>query len=221
MKKNGFSLIELVIAVSLASFVLVAVASLAMQMTRSQIEGIRSGTMTGWSVVSYISMAKEIEDANVLAYPIADGSAQDAIVVCKNWSRNAGATAGVGAKLDVNGVVSVIQYCVDTSVPTALVMRRYARASAADTCPAVAAPVACNAAGPGWSENGVASNAVVGFRVERVAGQAVFLRSNAIGGVRVRYVIGNQTATANVPTVKFTTFDYGISMQKQLSSTVD
>jgi prepilin-type N-terminal cleavage/methylation domain-containing protein len=225
MRKSGFSLIELVIAVSLASLVLVAVASLAMQMTRSQVEGIRSGTMTGWSVVSYITMAKEIEDANVLAYPIVDGTAQDAIMICKNWSRNAGATPGVGAKLDANGVVSVIQYCLDTTAPvaplTGFVMRRYARASAAEVCPAAAAPVACNAAGPGWIENGAASNAVVGFRVERLTGQAIFLRSNAIGGVRVRYVIGNQAGTPQQPIPKFTTFDYGISMQKQLSSTVD
>jgi hypothetical protein len=217
----GFSIVELVIAVTLASFVLVAVASLAMQMARNQVEGIRSGTMTGWSVVSYLSMSKEIEDANVLAYPIVDGTAQDTIMICKNWSRNAGASAGAGAKLDPNGPVSVIQYCVDSSVPAALVLRRYARASAAEVCPSPGVPVACNAIGPGWTENGVVSNSVVGYRVEKLGGVPVFLRSNAIGGVRVRYVIGSQAGTPQQPIPKFTTFDYGISMQKQLSSTVD
>ena len=54
MRKAGFSIIELVIAVSLASFVLVGVASIAAQMARSQVDGIRSGTVTGWSVASYM-----------------------------------------------------------------------------------------------------------------------------------------------------------------------
>lgn len=234
-KSRGFSLIELVISISLASFVLVGVASIAAQMARTQVEGIRSGTLTGWSVVSYMSMAKEIEDANVLAYPVVDATAEDQIIICKNWSRNAGAGPPTGARLNTDatvlngvqkGAVYVIVYCVDPTAPvapqTGFTLRRYANIGPAVVCPAApAAPVTCNAAGPGWT-----SNDIVGFRLEKhpvglLPNTNVFLRDNAIGGVRLRYVIGRQTATTNEPTPKFMPFNFGIVMQKQYTSTLD
>ncbi len=223
MKKNqGFTLIELIIAVSLASFVLLGVASIAAQMARSQVDGIRNGTATGWSVVSYMSMSKEIEDANVLAYPIADGASADSIIVCKNWSRAQGALPGgkLNATDPVTSVaadVSVIQYCVDTTDPANLVIRRYANVGSGVSCPNPGVPVGCVAAPTGtWTDKGV-----VGLRMERLGGQNVFLRSNAIGGARIRYVIGRQTPTTNDPNPQSTPFDVGITMQKQYSSTLD
>ena len=234
-KSAGFSLIELVISISLASFVLVGVATIAAQMARNQVDGIRSGTVTGWSIVSYMSMAKEIEDANVLAYPINDGDTADQIIICKNWSRNASNPPGVGARLNtdgtadadgvIKGAVYVVQYCVDPTAPvapqTGYTLRRYANVGVGVVCPAPpAAPVACNAGGPGWTSNGV-----VGFRLEKIVGPPafplMFQRDNSIGGVRLRYVIGPQTPTANQPVPKFTTFNFGIVMQKQFTSTLD
>lgn len=214
MKKNGFSIIELVIAISLSSFVLVGVATIAAQMARSQIEGVRSGTVTGWSLVSYLSMAKEIEDSNVLAFPIADGATSDSVLVCKNWSRV------VGGKLDSNapGLVSVIQYCVDSSDPTNLILRRYANVGAGVACPSPGVPAACvSSPGGTWTQTGV-----VGFRLEKLAGfPTMFTRDNSIGGVRVRYAIGKQVSTTNEPVPKFTPFDIAIGMQKQYNNTLD
>jgi len=217
VSKSGFSIIELVIAISLSSFVLVGVATIAAQMARSQIEGVRSGTVTGWSLVSYLSMAKELEDANVLAWPILDGGASDAVVVCKNWSR---VQEGPDRRLDKNapGLVSVIQYCVDSTDPTNLVLRRYANVGAGVTCPNPGAAATCVASPAGtWTQTGV-----VGFRLEKLPGfPNMFTRDNSIGGIRVRYVIGKQTATTNEPIVKFTPFDIGIGMQKQYNNTLD
>lgn len=215
-KAPGFSLIELVISVSLASFVLIGVATIAAQMTRSQVDGIRSGTVTGWSLVSYLSMAKEVEDSNVLAYPIANGAAADTLIVCRNWSRMMGALPG--GKLDAAGVVSVVQYCVDSGDPANLILRRYANVGASVACPNPAVPVAC-AAVPGgtWTETGV-----IGFRLEKLAGfPNMFTRDNSIGGVRLRYAIGQQAGTPQQPVPKFTPFDIGIAMQKQFNSALD
>lgn len=227
MKQDGFSLVEVLIATSLASFVMIGISTIGAQLARNQVEGIRSGTQMGWSVVSYMSMAKEIEDANVLVYPVNSGDAADSIVVCKNWSRQMGGGPPLGAALDP-GPVSVIQYCVDTTPPvapeTGYKIRRYASVGVGVTCPTAGVPVNCDAAGPGWSENGIPSNGVIGYRVEKMPGVGmglVFLRDNAIGGVRLRYVIGRQTATTNEPTVKATTFDFGLTMAKQYSSTLD
>jgi hypothetical protein len=213
-RSAGFSIIELVIAISLSSFVLVGVATIAAQMARSQIEGIRSGTMTGWSLVSYLSMSKEIEDANVLAFPIANGASSDSLLVCKNWSRV------VNGKLDANapGLVTVTQFCVDsTTSPPDLILRRYSNVGAGVVCPDPGVPVACTATPGGtWTETGV-----VGFRMEKLAGQDVFRRDNSIGGVRLRYVIGKQVATTNEPIPKFTPFDLGVGMSKQYNNTLD
>lgn len=217
-KDSGFSIIELVIAISLASFVLVGVATIASQMARSQIDGIRSGTVTGWSLVSYLSMAKEIEDANVLAFPIANGASSDSLIVCKNWSRV------VGGKLDAAGTVSVIQYCVDSTDAANLVLRRFANVGAGVTCPDPGVPVACVASPGGtWNENGAGNGiSVIGFHLEKMSGfPNMFTRDNSIGGVRLRYVIGRQMPTANDPNPKSTPFDIGIAMQKQYNSTVD
>lgn len=210
--RKGFSIIELVIAISLASFVLVGVATIAAQMARTQVDGIRSGTVTGWSVLSYIAMAKEIEDSNVLAYPTVNGSSSDSLLLCKNWSRV------VGGKLDAAGTTSVIQYCVDTSDATNFILRRYENTGAAVACPSPGVPVACTASPGGtWTDT-----SVVGFRLEKLTGfPNVFTRDNSIGGVRLRYVIGRQTPTTNDPNPKSTPFDIGIAMQKQYSSTVD
>lgn len=223
MRKNGFSLIEMVIAVSLASFVLVGVASIAAQMARSQVEGIRKGTATGWSVISYMAMSKELEDGNVLAFPIADGASSDSLIMCKNWSRavNGGPPGG---KLYTNDPITnaaadttVVQYCLDTTDASNLILRRYENRGPGVTCPNPGVPVACTATPSGtWTRTDV-----VGFRVERLSGASVFTRANSSGGVRVRYVVGRQTPTTNDPNPQSTPFDFKISMQKQFSSTVD
>ncbi len=225
MNKKGFSLVELLIATSLSAFVLIGISTIGASLARNQVEGIRSGTQVGWSVVSYMSMAKEIEDGNVLVFPVNTGDSADQIVICKNWSRQMGAGPPTGDRLDP-GPVSLIQYCVDPTAPvapeTGFKIRRYASVAVGGSCPTAGLPVACNAAGPSWTENGSPGNGIVGYRVEKLAGfPFVFQRDNAIGGVRVRYVIGRQTATTNEPTPKFTTFNYGITMSKQYSSTLD
>lgn len=224
MNTKAFSIIELVIAISLASFVLVGVASIASQMARSQIEGIRGGTATGWSLVSYLSMAKEIEDGNVLAVPVANNATADSIVIYKNWSRGQGALPGGMLDGSVGAKVGLIQYCVDTTDAANLVVRRFARTEAVTvintppfTPPNPGATVSCvNGPTGTWTET-----SVIGFRMERLGGVPMFMRDDSIGGVRVRYVIGRQTPTANDPNPKNTPFDFGIAMQKQYSSTLD
>ncbi|UPT75924.1 MAG: hypothetical protein M0D55_09785 [Elusimicrobiota bacterium] len=221
-KRAGVSLIELVIGMSLASFVLAGVAGIAAQMTRAQVEGIRSGTATGWSVISYIAMSKEIEDGNVLAFPIADGAGADQLILCKNWSRAQGALPG-GQLYTIDPVTnaaantSVVQYCVDSTDASNLLLRRFENTGPAVQCPNPGVPVACTDAPSGtWTKTDV-----VGFRLEKLSGANVFTRANNVGGVRVRYVIGRQTPTTNDPNPRSTPFDIAIAMNKNYSSTLD
>lgn len=215
--KAGFSLIELLIAISLASMVLLGVASIAAQMVRQQVDGIRSGTVTGWSVVSYGAMIKEIEDANVLAFPIVNGAAADQVIVCTNWSRVS------AARLNTLMPSVITQYCVDptpaVAPQTGFLLRRHSYSLVAGGCPSPGVPTSCTSATPGapWT-----TSDVIGFRLEKLPGfGSVFTRDDAIGGVRIRYGIGQQTATANQPVIRFTPFDVAVGMTKQYSNTLD
>ncbi|MBI4059884.1 MAG: prepilin-type N-terminal cleavage/methylation domain-containing protein [Elusimicrobia bacterium] len=214
--KPGFSLIELVIALSLASLVLVGVGVIAAQTARGQAEGVRSGAVVRGAVMSYAAMSKEIEGANVLAYPSADGAGADALIVCKNWSRALGAPSG--GKLDAAAGASVVQYCVDAADPANLLLRRYADVGDGVICPNPGVPAPCTASPEGeWTETGV-----VGFRLEKLAGAPnVFTREDRIGGVRVRYAVGRQAASADDPRPKSAPFDFSIVMQKQCGGALD
>ncbi len=222
MSKTGLSLIELVIGVSLASFVLVGVSVIAGQMARRQVEGIRSGTATGWALTSYTAMVKEIGDANVLAFPVNHLDEADQIIVCKNWSR---ITVG---KLYAAAPMTLIKYCVDPTPPvapeTGFKLRRFIRQgnTLGFFCPvAVAVPVTCTPAGPAtwgaWTWTSVA-----GFRLNKqpLSTSLVFQRDNSVGGVRMRYSIG-QNASLNDPNPKRTIFNVSIPMRKQFSNLSD
>lgn len=204
----GFSLLELIIAISLASLVLVAVTNLAASAVRFQMDGIRKGSVTGWSLVSFVTMSKEVENANVLVWPT--GSA-DTIILCNNWSRLM--AAAPGARLDTTQPLEVIYYCYN---PATKALWRYYTA-AAGTCPASVAgsvPACTGAAGfPDMQQ--------IAWNVERLSGQNVFMRDDTIGGARIRYVVGQQTADVKHPITIYTPFDVGLSMQKQYSDTSD
>lgn len=207
--RAGFSLLELVIAISLASMVLVAVISMAAQMTRFHVDGIRSGTVTGWSLVSVSQMTKEIADANVLAYPSTTTTGANTLVACVNWSRL------MPGKLDTRATanVTVLYYCYDS---TNKYLRRYVNRGTAVTCPATPPAIpACDGTGS-WDEAGV-----VATNVELNGGAFIFTRDDVIGGVRIRYIVGSPTPTTNRPQPIFTPFDIKVGMQKQYDNTVD
>jgi type II secretory pathway component PulJ len=81
-RSGGFSLIELVIAVSLSTIVLIGVFSMMTSMVQLEVAGQRGGTVNAWSLASLVAMNREIEGASVVVYPTA-GTA-DALVLCSN-----------------------------------------------------------------------------------------------------------------------------------------
>lgn len=210
-RSAGFTLLELVIAISLASIVLVAVVTIAAQMVRFQMEGIRSGTITGWSLVSVTAMGKEIENANVLAWPTTLTPTSDTLIICQNWSRK------TGGKIDASATanVTVSYYCYN---PTTKIIWRYSNSDPTTvTCPAPPNPAlpACDGSGT-YTEKGV-----VATNVERDSGASVFTRDDMIGGVRIRYLVGSPTPTTNRPKPIYMPFDMKIGLQKQYNNTVD
>lgn len=198
--RSGFSLTELVIAMLLSSFVLIGIIGISSQMVRFEVEGMKKGTVTGWSLVALTAMNKEIEDGTVLAYPTNGTGARDTIMFCKNYSRY------TGAALDSTQPVQTIGYCYDSAAPG------YFRRWTAAGCPAgVPSPPACNTV-----------TEVIATGVYRDASNnAIFRRADEVGGVQIRYRVGNPNPTPNMPQAQTLAFDFKFAMNKQYSNTVD
>lgn len=213
-RSAGFSLLELIISISLASLVLLAVAGLSGQIVRFQMEGVRKGSVTGWALISFMSMAKEIENANVLVWPSNGTPTSDTLIVCNNWSRLAG--PGAGDRMDTTANYQIIYYCYNSADARRPIWRYYQNLNSGN-CPAsVAGSIpACDGSGS-YTEK-----SIVAWNVERLSGQAIFTRDNSIGGVRVRYVVGTQTTSEVYKQPIFSPFDLGLAMQKQYNNTSD
>lgn len=217
--RRGFSLMELIIAMLLSSFVLIGIVGVSSQMLRFQVEGMKKGTVTGWSLVSISRMNKEIEDASVLVHPPDGGVPSDTLIGCANWSRE-GAGGGGGGRLNTSGGaagnVTVFYYCYDTA---ARYIRRYANVGAGVNCPPLSpAPTipACDGSGA-WTENDIIATGVY----RDTGANLLFRRADDVGGVQIRYVVGDPTPTPNMPTPQTIAFDTKIAMNKQYLNTSD
>lgn len=199
--RAGFSLVELVIAMLLSSFVMIGIVGISAQMVRYQAEGMKKGSVTGWSLVAITAMNKEIEDGNVLVYPTS-GTPQDSLSICKNYSHLAGAALGPGS-------IENVTYCYDSTSPGYL-----RRAFTTGSCPALGtAPAACTAGNyPDVVATGVYRDA---------SSNSVFRRADEVGGVQIRYRIGNPTPTTNMPMPQTMAFDMKFAMNKQYNNTSD
>jgi|CXWL01.1.fsa_nt_gi prepilin-type N-terminal cleavage/methylation domain-containing protein len=213
----GFTLIEVVVAVSLSSMVLIAVVSVSTSIIREHMDAIRKGTVTGWSLVSFTQMSREIENANVLVSPAAAGSS-NLLVLCNNWSRLLAASPICGGgDLRLNcaatAPVEVIYYCYN---PAEKVIWRYYNSGLALTCPAAVPAVACDGS-PAFPQK-----LQVAINVEPLepANLPLFTRS-AIGELTIRFAVGEQQATVNRQNPISRPFDATFVLQKALLNNTD
>jgi prepilin-type N-terminal cleavage/methylation domain-containing protein len=179
-RQAGFSLLELIIALSISSIVLIGVFSMTTSMIQYEVEGIRKGSVNGWSLASLMSMNREIENSSVLVYPIS--GAQDFLVVCDNWSRlmNGGAAA-----LTASQPTNIYQFCYDSS---SNVLRRETHTG---NCPGAGyAPPACSAGSYNLLATGVYRD---------TANDAIFtVDGENLGTIRLRYIVGKPTTGAAI-----------------------
>lgn len=178
---GGFTLLELIIALSISSIVLIGSFSMLSSMVQYEVEGMRKGSVNGWSLASLVAMNREIEGASVLVYPTAGGSA-DALVVCSNWSRLMNTTGGapLGA-----GPTRIYTYCWDAASNA---LRRM-NPPGAGSCPGVGyTPPACTVGSYG-------SDSLIATGVYRDASNNfIFTADPATAGtVRIRYTVGKAT----------------------------
>lgn len=194
----GFTLTELVISLTLSSFVLVGIVGVASQMIRFQMEGKTKGDVTGWTLISLNKMHRELENATVLDYPTTTG---DSISGCSNYTK---VTGGV---IQVGGAIEAFRYCVSGNQ-----LMRYGSTGA---CPMGA--VTCGVTG-GYE--------VYARDFYKIGGMTYFFRrANEVSGLELNYIVGIATANAD-PTGQRTMPVYmkvqtKIGMNKAYNNTLD
>jgi type II secretory pathway pseudopilin PulG len=185
----GFTLIELIVAATLSTVVLLGVFSILSSMVTSEINGMRSGTVTAWSLAGINVMNSDIAGAGAIGYPAVGGTA-NYLVVCTNWSTRTTPPAVVQA----NAGNTVYEYCWDTmdAAPLADTLLRdvTVHAGGAEACPA--APIMpCSAATYGGQGNIVAT----GVYQDLASDPVFYTDSKTMNAVRIRFNVGSPNAS--------------------------
>lgn len=232
---KGFTLTELIVAVSLSALILVGIMGISAQMVRFQLQGSRKGDVTGWTLLGLQRMNKELENANVLDCPTNDGSSvtcvaprnpSDRLAGCINYTRQSVPPGPLAA----NQRTLAFYYCIPVVGQYAYQLLRYELESGPGTglpatCPLTPIPVAC---GNAPSAPMTMEVVVKGFYPSD--GQTpfpFFERADDVSGVRLRYTVGLATPTAEIsptaagPVPTYMRFDMKIGMNKSYTNTVD
>jgi prepilin-type N-terminal cleavage/methylation domain-containing protein len=184
---TGFTLIEMLVATVLASVVLLGLFNLVTSMVTNEVNSMRTGTVSAWSLTAAKAMTTDISGASTLRYPAAGGAGSDYLIVCSNFSPMMN-TAGGGTMN--GGTPKSAQYCYDTTegAPYGNSILRLTT----NSCPA--APVT-----PCTSANYGGGSIVVTGVYRDSSNHAVFYtepNAQIPNAVRIRYSIGNPAANA-------------------------
>ncbi|MBI4677940.1 MAG: prepilin-type N-terminal cleavage/methylation domain-containing protein [Elusimicrobia bacterium] len=110
--RHGFTLIEILIAMSLSSFVLIALVTVLASMLRYHVDTSLRGEVSGWTVVALDRLNSEVEETTHINSP-ALGTSGDNLDGCVNFSRQLydSNTSAAGGRLDGNKDVLAFRYC--------------------------------------------------------------------------------------------------------------
>lgn len=202
---DGFTLVELIVALVLSAFVLVGIVGVATQMVRFQMEGQKKGDVSGWTLLSLSKMHKELEDASVLDFPSAASPTGDYISGCSNYTRI------TNAPIDPALPVTAFWYCVETG---GLTPNRLLRYSSAGVCP-MPAPACGSGSFEVYARDFYKRDGLPYF----------FRRAPDASGIEVNYTIGVATATSlaneHMPAPVFLKVQTKISMNKSFNNPAD
>jgi prepilin-type N-terminal cleavage/methylation domain-containing protein len=204
-RSAGFSLIELVVAVLLASVVLMGSFSLMSTMVTADANAIRSGTVTAWSLAGINMMNTDIAGASALGYPLL-GGADNSLVVCTKWFNKVTPPVEM---MGATGTMDIISYCwdqdpVDLNTPFYNSFLRRVEPHAigsGETCPTTPYPVTCNHASYSAVGGLYGTDTIVttGVYLDPTVPAPNFIftaDSKMLNAVRLRYVVGNPAASA-------------------------
>ena len=175
--RRGFTLIELIIALTLSVVVLVGIIAVATSVVSFHMDSAVKGNVTSGTLLALQRMQAELEQATYIAAP-AWGGTGDALGGCTNWSQN------MGARLDTSQSVLGFYYCVDSS--NRLV--RYENSGVVCTVPTA------GVCGGGTPESIVVHSKPGFFRMD---GVPYYFGRGTNGEIEVHYIVGLATPTAS------------------------
>ncbi|MEK7859198.1 MAG: prepilin-type N-terminal cleavage/methylation domain-containing protein [Elusimicrobiota bacterium] len=212
--RAGFTIIELVISMSISSLVLIGVIGVASQMVRFQMEGSRKGGVTGWTLISLSKMNMELENATSLYCPgtgashtCTGGLSTAYLSGCTNYSRD------LGSRIDAASNNTSFYYCVAAAgTPATMSLLRYELTGAGVACP-MPAPAACGTTTPFevYARDFYPIDPLTPF----------FRRADDVSGVELNYIVGIATPTTNTPNPVYMKVTTKIGMNKNYTAVAD
>ncbi len=181
LENGGFTLIELIMALTITGVILITIVFLSTNAVRYQTEGVFRGRATSSAIYSLARMRSELEDATYV-YNLTCGGGSisttgcNAVLACTNWSPNA-AGPNAGAAYVGSAPVNTIYYCVSGTQ-----MYRYVQAGGCNTGFAPAC-------GSGATETVVPDPPGIYHTDYPGAGTPVFLRTGD-RSLDVHYIVG-------------------------------
>lgn len=208
----GFSLLELIISLSLSTIVLIGVIILATQLLRNEAQTLKSGQVSAQTMASLSQMNRELEQATYLAPGLPGTAGSNIISGCINYSSTLGAsssccasqpcvatTVGYG-QIDCSRTVQSFYYCVAAgsgvqgNLDSLLRYPAFGNISAgvSDKCPYNGGTAPACTLADATSHDVVISKNMSHSPAAPLAG-FYFKRDDAISGVDVDFVVGYAT----------------------------
>jgi type II secretory pathway pseudopilin PulG len=206
----GFTLLELIVALSLSVFVLVGIISIATTMISYQLDSVRKGNTEGSSITALTAIQRDIRAATYLQCPggnagcVPASNTGDKLSGCTNWSAqisgadkridpNYANVASVDECTGANNVMSFLYCTPNSSTDPRLI--RYVKCGT--TC-SIPAPASCGAAAGGATMSVIvgANGATLSPGFRHMDGLGYYYeRADDISGVGVHFIVGVGTPT--------------------------
>lgn len=198
----GYSLMEMIIAVTLSAIVISGIISVGASVIRFQMEGAARGDVAGWTLMNLHRLNQELESATYLSTRTANvvGTspliAANALVGCLNYSAILGGRYVTAA--GAAGDVTWFYYCPATvpaepSLNAVQSLYRYSKVGSALTCPdnAAIASITCGSPAGGLTMEVVARKF---YHHNRVSGTPpFFIRYSTSPGIEMHFTIGDSS----------------------------
>lgn len=242
-RRGGFTLLEIIIAISLASMVFLAMMGISGSIIREHLDSVRDGQVSTMTLYSLDAMNREIESAtHVDPTQFGHPASGDSIGFCEDYSADLATENGTGAiDSNVNNVKTVI-YCVDgaNTTPSGTWWQpgqidangnnlwRYEldkscsfAALPAGICTSAATPTAC-VAPPGnttWCGGKIIANNIWPADVPPAsATPPPYFQASASGGnqITIEYIVGHSTPVTNIPVPAYFKGNFQIQLDRHV-----
>jgi prepilin-type N-terminal cleavage/methylation domain-containing protein len=216
--RRGYTLLELIVALSLSSFVMMGIISVATSMVRFQFQAGLSGNAGGGTLLAVGRMTRHMEDTSYMLQPVTGVAGADYVSGCTNWSAQGNTrmstTLSGGASWPCTNAASNVTnfvYCRNA------VNEMWLHYSCSATCGSIPAVTDANCGGAVATRELIVGQRPGIFRA--VGYTRLFFRTADNTGLDMHFIVGQSTPTANYPRPAFYRVDTRVMMNKSYGTT--